>query len=486
MKSHAHSSAAGARLGRAGRIVAGTLAAVFGMVAAAGSAARAESIYYLDFAPDETGPVYTYSPVEKGIILDGLRTMYAAFPHMTFTLDEPTVPFSRVGFNTTAIGTSTGIDFRNIADIDSASVNALLAFDFLGITTPAPADIVKASMNLAGHEIGHLEGLRHHDSFTPIGSGVPGSAVAAGFTPPYPGPTTAPLTLTDVQSLTTALPGGFTPAQLTADLIVGQRAAIKLAFNEDPAYYLESSLPGGPAGDDSASAPSLPLKTIAVPNVTSPGDPIHGLPLVADVIAVRGATTDPFDMDYYRFFAYAGDYVQIEVLSNVIAPRLDEFNPAVLLITPDEMDPDFPGDYYSTDMSGDEPESDDVLMIDFHVPETKDYVLAVFGQFPGHPPDDFGEYELYIAEFRTAPPPPCNDPFADADGDGDVDLGDFEVLQRCPFNDPVGMLPPECICFDHDHNGELNGGDLAAFTDCVTGAGALHATDPNPLCSEQP
>ncbi len=458
-----------------------------GLLMLAGRTAPAESIYYLDFDPPTPGPAYAYSPAEKDVILDGLRAIYVAFPHITFTLVEPTEPFSRVSFNSTAIGTSTGIDFRNVADIDSAAVNAILAFDFVGETAPSPADLVKASINLAGHEIGHLEGLRHHDAFTPMGTGVPGAAVAAAFTPPYPGPTLAPLTYTDIMSLTTALPDGFSASQLTADLVLGQRDAIKLAFNRDGAFFLESSLPGGPAGDDLASATPLPLKTIAIPNVTMPGDPIHGLPLLADVIAVKAETFDPFDSDYYRFFANAGDFIQIEVLSNAIAARLDEFNVAVAVYDPDTLDdPDFPGVYYLTDGNGDERETQDALMLDLILPETKDYIIQVFPQFIGHPGEDFGEYELYVAAFRPMPMPDCNHPFADADGDGDVDLRDFWNFQLCLTDGAETFLAETCRCFDRDHDSEINEADLVEFVNCVTGSGTLHATDPNPACAEQP
>ncbi len=466
------------------RIITATAVALLALT----PASYGDSIYYLDFDPPAPGPIYPYSAGEKEIILDGLRMMYAAFPHMSFTLEEPAVPHSPVRFNTAAIGTSTGIDFRNIAAIDVASVNALLAFDFLGETSPTPPMVIKASINLAGHEIGHLEGLRHHDAFTPMGTGVPGSAVAAGFTPPYPGPTTAPLTYTEVQSLTLSLPAGFTLAQLTADLIVGQRSAVKLAFNHGPAsnFWLESSLPGGPGGDDIASASPLPLKTIGVPNVTLPGDPIHGMFLFADVIAVKGATVSPFDSDYYAFFARAGDLVQIEVLSEIISSRLSEFNVAVAAYDPDEEDPDFPGIYYLTHTNGDERESSDALMLDLHITETKDYVIKVFAQFPGHPPDDFGEYELYVAAFRAEPPPDCEEPFADADGDGDVDVTDFGAFQRCFTGEVVPVLPEECRCFDIDHDRAIGATDFTEFSNCFTGPAILHATHPNPLCVEQP
>jgi hypothetical protein len=370
---------------------------------AAGAVCVGQSLYYLDFDPDDTGLVYPYSSVEKDIILDSLSMMYGAFPHMMFTLDEPTVPHSTVNFNSTAIGTSTGIDFRNVADIDTSSVNALMGFDFLGETSPAPADVVKASVNLAGHEIGHLEGLRHHDSYTPIGGGMPGPVVADYF-PDYPGPTGAAFTFTDVMSLTASIPGGFTLSQLTSDLIIGQRSALKLAYNADPSFFSESTF--GPHGTVATAAP-LPLKTIGVPNLTMPGDPIHGLPLVVDTTAVIGASIGPPseggpEFDYYSFFAKAGDFVQIEVLSEVISSRHDEFDVKLTVYDPDETDPDAPGLYYGDFDNADERESTDSLMIDFPVTATKDYIIEVVAQSIHDP---VGDYELYVSVFRAMPIP---------------------------------------------------------------------------------
>lgn len=365
---------------------------------AANAVCMGQSLYYLDFDPDETGLVYPYSSVEKDLILDGLHMMYGAFPHMMFTLDEPTVPHSTVNFNSTAIGTSTGIDFRNVADIDTSSVNALMGFDFLGETSPAPADVVKASVNLAGHEIGHLEGLRHHDSYTPIGSGMPSSVVADYF-PDYPGPPSAPSTFTDVMSLTASIPGGFTLGQLTGDLIIGQRSAMKLAYNADPSFFSEGTF--GPHGSLPTAAP-LPLKTIGLPNVTMPGDPFHGMPLLMDTTAVIGSIGSLGESDYYSFFAHEGDIVQIELLSEIISSRHDEFDVKLLIHDPDETDPDAPGLYYGAFDNADERESTDSLMIDLPILATKDYVIEVVAQSVHDP---VGDYELYVAVFRLAPIP---------------------------------------------------------------------------------
>ncbi len=68
----------------------------------------------------------------------------------------------------------------------------------------------------------------------------------------------------------------------------------------------------------------------------------------------------------------------------------------------------------------------------------------------------------------------CNDPFADADGDGDVDQEDFAVFQRCitGADDPSGAFDPEiCQCFNRDGGDpeDIDEIDLAAFRACGSG-----------------
>lgn len=69
--------------------------------------------------------------------------------------------------------------------------------------------------------------------------------------------------------------------------------------------------------------------------------------------------------------------------------------------------------------------------------------------------------------------PPCPKPFADTDGDADVDMDDFAVLQRCI--NIVGTLDPDCRCFDRPQpvapNGVIDQFDLAAFMNCAGAAG---------------
>jgi len=366
-----------------------------------GTASAVPHSYYLDFSPPTPDPVdvYAYSVFEKDEILAGMVDMYSDFGFMTFSLTVPVDPdYSPVRFNTMAIGSSSGIDFRNVAFIDVASVNALKGLDLVATGPHSSTAVVKASINLAGHEVGHLEGLRHHDSYTPIGGGMrPG--VAGGYTPAYSGPSLATISDTDVLSLTAASTGSFTLPKLTGDLIIGQRSAIKLAMNGDPNYFSE---PGG-VHDSFLTAAPLAMKTIGVPNVTLPGDPIHGLSLFADVIAIISASIDKGESDYYSFHAEAGDRVQIEVLSEVIESRFDEFNVQVAVFDADDLGSPI---YYGDSLADDEIESHDALMVDIPIGHTGDYIVEVFGkdeELSGLPA--FGDYELYVASFRAVPEP---------------------------------------------------------------------------------
>ncbi len=371
--------------------------------------ARAGDTYYLDFAPSVTGSVYAYSMPEKEAIVEGLEIMYAEFP-MTFTLDEPTSgAYSTVSLNSAAIGTSSGIDFRDLSAVDTAGVNALDGIEFASPGySPSSTEIVKASINLAGHEIGHLEGLRHHDSFTPVGAGVPLGAIAAGFTPAYPGPTSAFLSGEEVMSLTTATAGGgFSLAKLTGDLIIGQRSAQKLTFNMAPNFYTESAIETGPHDTPETAIP-LPLLTYGLPNLAPDGTPGAGESFVADMISVSGDIDLDTDVgsgesDYYSFFGIEGSHVQIEVMSEIIDTSrigVDVFDTAVAIFDSDDLFLDI---YYGDFTNNNEIESTDALIIDLIIPETKDYIIEVFPALFG--PTEIGDYELYVSQFRIVPEP---------------------------------------------------------------------------------
>jgi hypothetical protein len=72
----------------------------------------------------------------------------------------------------------------------------------------------------------------------------------------------------------------------------------------------------------------------------------------------------------------------------------------------------------------------------------------------------------------------CAAAWADADQDGDVDVGDFAAWQSCAL---AGMpLPEACQCFDRNGNRAFDGSDLSDFGACLDGSGPEVTADP--LC----
>ena len=84
--------------------------------------------------------------------------------------------------------------------------------------------------------------------------------------------------------------------------------------------------------------------------------------------------------------------------------------------------------------------------------------------------DDAFPFDTSHNWMDVAAPPyvPCNEPFADIDGDHDVDQVDFGRFQLCLTGNWVAV-ERQCECFDRDDNGVMNDDDLQAFTRCVTG-----------------
>jgi hypothetical protein len=64
----------------------------------------------------------------------------------------------------------------------------------------------------------------------------------------------------------------------------------------------------------------------------------------------------------------------------------------------------------------------------------------------------------------------CPEPWADSDGDADVDFDDFGAFQAC-FTGPGGGVTPDCACMDKVTGGSAGVDDLdfEAFKACVTG-----------------
>jgi hypothetical protein len=79
--------------------------------------------------------------------------------------------------------------------------------------------------------------------------------------------------------------------------------------------------------------------------------------------------------------------------------------------------------------------------------------------------------------------PNCNNPFADADGDGDVDQADYAMFQQC-FGGAGRPAADGCECFDRPTPGfphgdnDVDGDDAADWEQCASGP----AIPANPAC----
>jgi len=62
----------------------------------------------------------------------------------------------------------------------------------------------------------------------------------------------------------------------------------------------------------------------------------------------------------------------------------------------------------------------------------------------------------------------CPDPFADADGDNDVDQDDFAKFQMC-FTGIGGTIVSGCACFDRDGDEDVDANDYTEFENCASG-----------------
>jgi hypothetical protein len=76
----------------------------------------------------------------------------------------------------------------------------------------------------------------------------------------------------------------------------------------------------------------------------------------------------------------------------------------------------------------------------------------------------------YHGGFTCANTVCCHTPFADSDGDGDVDQMDFGAFQLCyGLTDAQGNVPTLCKCWDKNKDNKVDATDFTEFDSCWTG-----------------
>ena len=268
-------------------------------------------VVFLDFDTFTDEGEIQYSSEQRGQILENIAADYALFD-FSFTLTQPTEgDFSTLFFNAGPTGgLAQKIDFRNLDKNDTATINVN------GLIAP-DVTVVGLSSFIGAHELGHLQGLRHGDSFGSIGSGLPTTGIPANFfyNPIYPGPANADETTGRLMATPASV--GQLLSEANERAFFSERSAVKLAFNERGVVVSEQE------GNDSIdTAQAIEFASLDVPNTLLSGVNA-GKGFLVNALAVTGSLDTPGDEDFFSFDGKAGDLFQFEVLSTVLSFDVD-------------------------------------------------------------------------------------------------------------------------------------------------------------------
>lgn len=361
-------------------------------------------VVFLDFDSQTDGTEHVYTTTERDAIEARIASTFSQFQY-SFTQTAPASgTFATLIFNAGPDGgLADGVDFRNLNLGGSATINVNAFIGGTGEPPGTSANFIAGSANIGAHELGHLSGLRHGDSFGPIGTGRPSTGTPA-TTSYFP---TSPVPANGTESATNLMASPASIGQPLANifgnqLALSERSATKLAVGEQASVTSEAP---GPK-NTTATAQPLTLQTIDVPNTRRSGDANFGQNFTADVAVVTGTIGVAGEIDGYRFSGNAGDLINLEVMSNVLSRITDKIDPLVEILQSNGAGGTLTVPYYTSPnaFNHDEFESLDSILIDLVLPATSDYFIVVGADGEFGASLATGDYELYFSRFNVPEP----------------------------------------------------------------------------------
>ncbi len=326
-----------------------------------------------------------------------LEDVYSEFT-VQFTQTRPIFGlFSTIFINQPPTGgLAQEIDFRNLNLGLNATVDVNNLLGGFGDPPATSSNFVELTAKIVAHELGHLMGLRHRDAFGPIGSGIGFQPGRAAYTPPYPGPVAANETNRHIMGSPAAT--GESLQDAISGQYFGARSAVKLAF-----FSFQGQVLGEQFGTHDTPLTSQPitLSNLVVPNTEMTGS-LVGLEFDVEATVVTGAVQGAGEVDVYSFDATAGQVLNMELMSSVLAssplPRFTQAFDTMISVV-DASGTAIP--YYAgTAINDNEFESTDSILIDLIIPADGTYYIQVESSTGL----EVGQYELFVYNFEANTP----------------------------------------------------------------------------------